>query len=292
MIIRPSELKRKLFFILFDIAIIFLSTIIAFELRFDFNIPTMYDTSIYITVALLALIRISLFYYFRMYNISWRHFGFKDTAGLVYVSVFSTIVLVVISYLLRTTEYIIPRSIIPIEFFISLFMIMALRISKRLYLEHYQIKADGKSTIVIADLDKANSILRAISNQNSNYYPIAIIHEERKNIKVNGIEVYSIDDFINLGIECEVAIIDESIELPPLYEKLKSLSIDSIKVASDYGDYGAEIKDVSVEDLLARHPKDLDKDKVEDFIKDKVVLVTGAGGSIGSEICRDRKSVV
>ena len=51
-------------------------------------------------------------------------------------------------------------------------------------------------------------------------------------------------------------------------------------------DLSTQLKDISVEDLLARHPKDLDKQKINSFIKDKIVLVTGAGGSIGSEICR------
>ena len=51
-------------------------------------------------------------------------------------------------------------------------------------------------------------------------------------------------------------------------------------------DYKKQLKDITVEDLLARHPKDLDKSKIESFIKDKTVLITGAGGSIGSEISR------
>jgi len=51
-------------------------------------------------------------------------------------------------------------------------------------------------------------------------------------------------------------------------------------------DFASQLKDISVEDLLARHPKDLDKNKISSFIKDKTILVTGAGGSIGSEICR------
>ena len=51
-------------------------------------------------------------------------------------------------------------------------------------------------------------------------------------------------------------------------------------------DFATQLKDVSVEDLLARHPQDLDKQKIAEFIRDKTVLVTGAGGSIGSEICR------
>ena len=54
-------------------------------------------------------------------------------------------------------------------------------------------------------------------------------------------------------------------------------------------DFKTQLKDLSVEDLLARHPKDLDKSKISSFIKGKTILVTGAGGSIGSEICRQCK---
>jgi len=271
---------------LFDICIIIFSTIIAFELRFDFAIPIQYTESIYVTVAVLLLSRISLYYYFRIYDISWRHFGFKDTTTLVYATVFSTLFLVVFSYILRSSEYVIPRSIIPIEFFISLFLILALRVSKRLYLESYKINVNGKNTIIIANLDKANSILRSINNRDSEYYPVAIIDNINQTMKINGVDVYTLEKFASLEIECEVAIIDESIKLKEIYEKLNALSIGNIKIASDYNDYGAQIKDVSVEDLLARHPKDLDKEVIENFVKNQVVLVTGAGGSIGSEICR------
>lgn len=284
--IEPSEFTRKLFFAFFDIAIIFLSTFIAFELRFDFDIPHIYINSMYLMTILLVFVRIALFNYFRIYDISWRHFGFKDITGLVYVMTFSTLLLIVVAYALQATEYTIPRSTIAIEFFISLFMISALRVSKRLYLENYKMNADGKSTVIIASLDNANSILRAINAQESEYYPVAILNDQHQKRKLNGIEVYSFDEFATLGIKCEVAILDDATDLPPLYEKLKSLSITSIKVARDFGEYSAQIQDVSVEDLLARHPKDLDKAKIEEFIKEKTILVTGAGGSIGSEICR------
>ncbi|MBU4109458.1 polysaccharide biosynthesis protein [bacterium] len=165
-------------------------------------------------------------------------------------------------------------------------MILALRISKRLYLESYKINTDGKSTIIIAGIDKANIILRSINGEESDYFPVAVIDENYSNMKLNGVNIYSLDEFIASNIQCEIAIVDESIDLSSVYEKLNDLSIANIKIASDYGDYGTQIKDISVEDLLARKPKDLDKEKIEEFIKGKTVLVTGAGGSIGSEICR------
>ncbi|EDZ62327.1 general glycosylation pathway protein [Sulfurimonas gotlandica GD1] len=73
-------------------------------------------------------------------------------------------------------------------------------------------------------------------------------------------------------------------DLSKYFKEIKILpSMDEIL---DSKDLSTQLKDISVEDLLARHPKDLDKEKINSFIKDKTILVTGAGGSIGSEICR------
>jgi len=284
--LRASTLKRKLFFIIFDILIISVSTYIAFLLRFNFHIPVQYNNSIVITITALISIRVFLFHYYKIYDISWRHFGFHDTNKLINVTIFSTFFLIIFSYILQYTSYVIPRSVIPIEFFISLFMSLGLRVSKRLYLESYKKNVKGKSTVIIADLDKANAILRAINNQDSAYYPIAIINDNYYNTKVNSVDVYPLKKFIELELECETAIVYESIDLTEIYDKLLEIGIVDIKVASDYGDYGAAIKDISVEALLARHPQDLDKLKIKEFIKDKTILITGAGGSIGSEICR------
>jgi UDP-N-acetylglucosamine 4,6-dehydratase len=73
-------------------------------------------------------------------------------------------------------------------------------------------------------------------------------------------------------------------QLNPYFKVIKVLP--SLNEILRNKDFSTQLKDISVEDLLARHPKDLDKNLIENFIKDKMVLITGAGGSIGSEIAR------
>jgi UDP-N-acetyl-D-glucosamine 4,6-dehydratase len=278
-------LKRQLFFIIFDVLIIALSVYIAFSLRFDFNIDPKFHPSIYFSIFFLVVIRVFLFYLFDIYNISWRHFGFKDMVKLIYIMTASTIFILLIAYIFRSIEFVIPRSIIPIEFFISLFSILALRVSKRMYLESFKKNALGKPTLIIASNDQANSIVRTLTNK-TQYYPVAIIDDDYSNVRINNINVYSFEQFLEKKIECEVAIVDENINIKDVYDKLKSVNIKEIKVASSYSNYGAKLHEISVEDLLARYPQDLDKKVIKEFIKHKTILITGAGGSIGSEIAR------
>jgi len=277
---------RILFFLLSDLVIISLSVTVAYLLRFDFSIDDRYMTGLYITTVILVAIRIPLFYIFNLYNISWRHFGFKDTTQLINVVFFSTISLLAITYFLRFYNIVIPRSIIPIEFFISLFLMLALRISKRLYLERYKKNALGKYTLVIADLDKANDIVKRLNSYESNYFPVAIVSDIDDEIKLNGVKVYSYKSFQKSSIGYEAIIIDKDLDVKELLRELKIPLNCDIKLAVNYEEFNTALKDISVEDLLARHPKDLDKEKIKSFVYGKTILITGAGGSIGSEISR------
>ncbi len=75
-------------------------------------------------------------------------------------------------------------------------------------------------------------------------------------------------------------------DLDRLFERLKKLGIENIKLSKLLGDKEENLRDISIEDLLARRPKDLDHKVIDTLIEDKVVMITGAGGSIGSEIAR------
>jgi UDP-N-acetyl-D-glucosamine 4,6-dehydratase len=285
-IFKPSHLKRKLFFILSDISIIFLSVILAFNFRFDFEIESHYLMGLYISILFLTSIRFIGFYFFKIYDISWRHFSINDLLRLIYILIFSSLLLVLFTYFARGFEIVIPRSVIPMEFFISLFLIFALRISKRVYLESFLENSAYIPTVIIANADKAMMIIKSLHQTKEKYKPLAIIDNIYTGMKVNNIHVYSLEDLPALNIKFEAAILDISIDIQKVYNMLNKLAIKDIKIASTYSDYKTDLKEVSVEDLLARHPKDLDQKLIKNFISNKKVLITGAGGSIGSQIAR------
>jgi len=285
-LLKPSNLKRKMFFILADIFIVILSVLLAFSFRFDFLISSSYLSGMFVSGIFLIIFRIVGFNILKIYDVSWRHFSINDLLRLIYILIFSSLGLVLLTYFARGFDVIIPRSIIPMEFFISLFLIFAFRISKRVYLESFLKNSAFIPTVIIASADKAMAIVKSLRQTNSKYKPLVIIDDTYHGMKVNNIDVYSFGHLESMCANFDAAILDDTVGIQKVYEVLKRLNIADIKIVSSYSDFKTDFKEISVEDLLARHPKDLDKTTIKQFIFGKKILITGAGGSIGSEICR------
>jgi len=290
-IFTPTNWKRTLFFTILDIFAIGASTYIAFLLRFDFTIPAQYITDIYKTFFLLAFLRISLFYFLDIYKVSWRFFSFKDQVQITYILIFSTIFFTLLIYLLRGNLFSgYPRSVIPIEFLVTFLLILSTRVSKRFFLEIYSKHSLGKPTLIVASPQRAEEITRKLLKSYQEHWPVVIWNDAAAGIKINGVSVkkYSAIKKFHEGIE--TVIVSDEYNVKEIYESIKVLDIHDIKLFNPISSYKKEtFVNISVEDLLARHPQDLDKEKIEEFIKDKTVLITGAGGSIGSEIARQCK---
>jgi FlaA1/EpsC-like NDP-sugar epimerase len=287
-IFTPTNFKRTFFFTVLDLFAIAASTYIAFLLRFDFAIPAQYIPDIYKSFFILGALRILLFYFLDIYKVSWRYFSFKDQVQITYILISSTILFTILVYLFRGSFFAgYPRSVIPIEFMLTFLFILSSRVSKRFFLEVYSKHSLGKPTLIIASPQRAEEITRKLINNHQENWPVAIWNDDAAGLKINGVEVKSFNDIKIFYEGIETVIVSNEYEVKDLYDDIKALGIHDIKVFNPISDYEKDVLvDISVEDLLARHPKDLDKQTIRDFIKDKTVLVTGAGGSIGSEICR------
>jgi len=290
-LLKPSPLKRIIFFLVFDFLLSLTSLYLSYNLRFNFEIPEKFLNNFIFIFSVLMILKISIFVYFRLYRTAWRFFSLYEVKKILlsHVVIYFTFFLVFLAF----KEYMTPlaRSIIIIDFMLSLVFITLLRLSKRIIIESGK-NTKYKNTLIIGADSSINKILN--DKKNLKYTPVAIIDENKalKNTYLSNLRVYSFEDFKKViktkAIESVIISREYSQkELLDIFEKLNELGINDIKIVNTLSNNNnKELKDISVEDLLARHPNDLDKTKIENFIKDKVVLITGAGGSIGSEISR------
>jgi UDP-N-acetyl-D-glucosamine 4,6-dehydratase len=291
---RPTASKRMVFFIVLDVILSLATFYLSYALRFNFHIPETFFSVFWKAFILLAILKVFFLFLFKNYFIVWRFFGFIDAKNIIKAHLFTYFSFMIIYFLFRESFTPFPRSVIAIDFFLSLIFIGALRISRRMARESTALRAE-KPTLIIGGNSKTSTIIQSALKGEVAYYPVAIMahknNDEITDAYINNIKVYDNQNLEEIVIEKNIvaAIITEEIpasELKRLADRLSHCGIDEIKKVRILGEKDEKLEDLSIEDLLARHPKDLDLETIRAFIKNKKVLITGAGGSIGSEISR------
>ena len=290
--LKPTNEKRILFFILFDIIISISTVVLAYLLRFNFFIPLEFLDAMIVMMMLLIPIKLLVFYFLKLYFVAWRYFGLTEYKRLImgHVIVYS---LFGVIFLLFPELFIpFPRSVIFIDLFLSLFFIGFLRISRRIYLESSS-KSTYFPTLIVGVNEKSTDVIKSSIRGDIIYQPLALLSNRQNLIGTyfSNLKVYDSKDIEKVIEEYEIrsVIITEELEqkeLDKLFMLLNSLGIKDIKITQMFQDEKPSFSDISIEDLLARKPKDLDMISIANFISSKVVMITGAGGSIGSELSR------
>ena len=289
-LIRPTNITRAIFFIIFDFFFFFISFFIAYQLRFNFNVPQLYMKSFWSLVFILIFLKILLLFIYKIYFKTWRYFVLDDARKLLWAIIIADLIFVLYLNFFYIGGF--PRSAVLIDFLLSFMLILGFRFSKRAIMDSSKPSTQNP-TIIIGANQKAISVLSSASNNEINFHPIAIVDDDKSviNSYLANIKVHSLSNLEKIIKDENInsAIITKNYapkELDSLFEKLTSSGIVNIKQSKLLGDRHEKLQDISIEDLLAREPKDLDLEVIESFIKDKVVMITGAGGSIGSEIAR------
>jgi UDP-N-acetyl-D-glucosamine 4,6-dehydratase len=290
--LRPTSAKRLIFFILFDSILSAVTLYLAYLLRFNFYIPKEFMHSFWLAYFVLLSLKISILFLFKNYFIVWRFFSFVDAKNIIQAHLVSYTLFVFIYMLFSEVFAPFPRSVIVIDFFLSLIFIGTLRASKRFFSERKQASI-LKPTLILGINSNTSTIIQSAMRGDIDYYPSAIISLNKddsvKHAYIQNVKVYDLDMLETILQKNEITsiIITQQLEakrLKSLVNKINHLGISDIKKVKLLGDNNEKLEDISIEDLLARHPKDLDMDVIANFIKNKSILITGAGGSIGSEI--------
>ncbi|MCK4781657.1 polysaccharide biosynthesis protein [Candidatus Parcubacteria bacterium] len=311
-IIPKTSETRALFFVVSDIVLISLSVYLAFVLRFDGKIPSQYlvkldSFSCVETVIILSLVfYLFAFYFFKLYFFSWSYVSVQELISLIKAASLGFLFLIISFYIFKK-ELIFqsfPRSTFFISYFLILLFCGGLRFSKRIYLQFFQERAQKEKnpTLIIGAGDAGEQILRSIlSSPLSPYSPVGFIDDDKlkQGSLIHGIKVlggieeipqvvsnYKVEEMIIALPSAGRGLIKKAVEIGRQAGLKKIKIIPSITEIINGQVSVKNIREVQVEDLLGREQVSLDTALIRNFVQDKRVLVTGAAGSIGSELCQ------
>ncbi len=292
-VFQPTSFKRILFFILADIFLSLIALYGSYSLRLNFQIDSTFYDSFFLVFLTLTMLKLLSFYFFKTYLIVWRFFSLSDAIKLFQAHFISYALFTFIFFSFSEFFTPFPRSVIGIDLVLSLFLLGAMRISKRIIMEQ-SLESTLNPCIIMGVNSRTSSIIKSTLDGEIPYYVTSIfpilernqsaINTYINNIKVNSCDI--IEEYVQKNnIKSAIITADVSAkELNQLFIRLHDAGIEEIKISKILGDQNEKLQDLSIEDLLARYPKDLDEKTIASFIKDKTVLISGAGGSIGSEI--------
>jgi len=292
-----------------DVALLVLSHLLANAIRFELTLSNQLLRQSLSLLPLLLLVKIPSFYIFGLYRGMWRYTSLNDIINILIVSLFSSSML--ISLLLIGNRFAgFSRSVFILDCLFTFCFITWHRVAIRYFYQHYgssdgrlfpHVPAEKKRLLLIGSGDAAEKVLREI-NENIllPYQPVGLVDDDPKKIgmKLHGVPVIGcVDDLKNHVLrsgaqEILIATVAGNREQMRRFVTLCQQTLLPFKVLPNMGELIngkvsiKSIRDISYKDLLGRDEVRLDQDKIGGYLTGKTVLITGAGGSIGSELCR------
>jgi FlaA1/EpsC-like NDP-sugar epimerase len=289
-----------------DLAIVVAAWFFAFRLRFDTDLPVYYEYYVsWQILALVAAIKLSVFALFGFYNRWWRYVSTRDMWGAARGVVAASLVTFLVFSFFDVHAAEVPRTVWVIDGLLTLALVAGSRMLARTIIERphtRSIVARGKEVIVVGAGDAAQLMLKEmLRTPDLGYTPIGLVDDDprKKNMRLHGIRVLGTSEELPHLLrdrrpdELLIAIPSASGEQRARIVEMARAENVAVKtlpglnelIAGDL-DLAKQVRPVEVEDLLGREPVEVDVDAIASYVKDKIVLVTGAGGSIGSELCR------
>ena len=280
-------------------------TAVAFMLRLDGALEG-YRQELFQSTLLLFFLKAGSIYYFGTYRQSWRNTGFRDLISLVKsVSIVSALFLGM-AFLYRNS-ILIPYSVPIIEFFLSLLILSGIRVATRFYLVYWNPKKQreksgtGYRVLIAGAGESGNMAAREMfRHPEAGMVPVAFLDDDKSKhgqrflgLPVVGtidemaraVDHYAIDEIL-IAMPSESGEVIRRVLYYARQSNAKYRIIPSIYDLISGKVTINQIRDVDVQDLLRRKPVELNTDLIKEYTEDKRILVTGAGGSIGSEIIR------
>jgi FlaA1/EpsC-like NDP-sugar epimerase len=312
------QTEEKLWFLrrptqfLADVAILCAAFFAAYLFRFDFELNEYYFDNALNQLPFVVFVQFAALFLVGAYSIIWRYVSLEDIKAFLKAALISGIILVLVRLLLSPEQFIrwqVPLSIILMDTAFAFAGLLALRVLRRFAYEFGEKgsfhggkrRAKRKATLLVgAGRIGAALAKEMIGRADAELDVKGFVDDDRrkKGGSVGGIKVLGTTDDLarlveELNVEQVVIAIDhaQGKEIRRVLDVCRAIPVKARIVPSlneiAHGRVSvSRIRDVQIEDLLGREPVQLDDQNLHDFLTGKVVMVTGAGGSIGSEIVR------
>lgn len=299
---------RRVFLVCFDICAVFIAALLALIARFDFSfeeVPEHFLENMWKSMPAAVVTTLLIFGIFRLYSSLWSYAGGMEMMYLVSACIIETIVNMILILLSHPeTGYPVPRSYFAFYGMFLFGLIFFCRYSYRALRAVRNMLRDAEYTrnvLIIGAGESGNTLIKEIKN--SRYLKkrvIGVIDDNRSKVGgyIHGVKIVgNRDDIIE---KCQELHVHEIIVAMPsaspkqmkqILDICKETGCELKRLPGIYqlvnGDVSiSSLKEVDVNDLLGREPVEVDLDSIMDYVSGKTVMVTGGGGSIGSELCR------
>jgi FlaA1/EpsC-like NDP-sugar epimerase len=304
--IRLPVNRHRVWQLVFDAVLIAAAWRLTFFLRFDKSVPVYYRHLLdWRVVALVVGIQLAAFVVFGFYNRWWRYVSTRDMWGAARGVTAGSLIAYLVLYAFPPTHTSrLPRSVAVFDYLLLLAFIAGTRLLARSLIERPLggLVARGKEVLIIGAGDAGQLMVREMQrNRQLHYTPIGFVDDDprKRGDRIHGVKILgTTDDLAHLLRDNKP---DEVlIAIPSAPGGVRRTIVDTCTAANVpvktlpglheliAGDLNlaGQIRSVQVEDVLGRQQVEVDLESISTYVKDKTVLVTGAGGSIGSELCR------
>jgi FlaA1/EpsC-like NDP-sugar epimerase len=273
---------------------------VSFLFRFDFRLMPQYQPIFVETLPIVVVVKLPIFYAAGLFRGWWRYAGTSDLVDITKAAA-AAFVLNYLAVLHVFSFPGFPRSVLAIDFVLSILVIGGTRFAVRIYTETTMTQHARTPTLIVGAGHAGRKIVQDMKcNPSLDLEPIGFVDDDRskKNIKIHGVRVLgTLDDLPVLiaqrSIECVLIAIPSAkgTTLQRILEKCRTCKVE-LKILPRIADQingtdrVKQLRNVRMEDLLGREPVSLDLASIGQKFRGKTVLITGAGGSIGSELAR------
>jgi FlaA1/EpsC-like NDP-sugar epimerase len=299
---RSSAMRRALVWAA-QIGVFALSGVVAFLLRFDLSLPPAYRIYLAYALPIWILVKIAVFHVAKLDRGLWRYLSVGDLSRIAYSNLTASVVSCILITVIAPRGF--PRSIYILDLMICFLAMSGLRLMLRMMFEITSSpRSSGgveKSTLIYGAGDAGMILLREIrNNPRLSYRVLGFIDDrpDKKGLRLAGAPVLGGGDEVESLVRRHnvetilIAIPSASgVEMTRLLELCHKAGVECKTVPGlaeviEGSGLAGQIREVAVEDLLGRTPVRLEESQIRGTLEGKVVLVTGAAGSIGSELCR------